>query len=68
MPYDYTYPQLYQVIEDVDYSRFDRFHINVSDEGVSVDEVMWVLSGRGRCTSSDNTLWIKALSVYRLSW
>lgn len=47
MPYDYTYPQLYIVLKGVDYSRFDRFHINVSDDGNSVDEVMWVLSGDG---------------------
>ena len=41
------YPELYIVVPGVDYSRFDRFHVNVSDEGVGVDEVMQVLSGGG---------------------
>jgi hypothetical protein len=42
-----TYPQLYQVEAGVDYSRFDRFHTNLSDDGTGVDEVMQVLSGSG---------------------
>ncbi|CUK17435.1 hypothetical protein RUE5091_04119 [Ruegeria denitrificans] len=42
-----TYPQLYQVLEGVDYSRFDRFHVNRSPTQTGVDEVMHVLSGNG---------------------
>jgi hypothetical protein len=42
-----TYPQLYMVGAGVDYSRFDRFHINKSDEGPGTDEVMQILSGGG---------------------
>lgn len=44
---DYGYPQLWTVRADTDYTRFDRFHINVSDEGVGVDEVLQMLSGNG---------------------
>lgn len=43
----YGYPQLYVAEEGVDYTRFDRFHINTTDDGVGVDEVMQVLSGGG---------------------
>jgi hypothetical protein len=43
----YSYPQLWIVQRGLDYSRFDRFHVNVSDDGVGVDEVMQILSGRG---------------------
>jgi hypothetical protein len=39
------YPQLYIAETGVDYSRFDRFHVNVSDDGTGVDEVGQVLSG-----------------------
>ena len=42
-----TYPQLYLVEPGIDYSRFDRLHINTSDTGLGVDEVMQVLSGSG---------------------
>ena len=45
--HDVTYPQLYIVSTDVDYSRFDRFHVNTSRDGTGVDEVMQVLSGGG---------------------
>jgi len=41
----YSYPQLYVVEEGIDYSRFDRFHINVAADGVGVDEVFQVLAG-----------------------
>lgn len=43
----YYYPQLWVVQRDLDYSRFDRFHVNMSDEGIAVDEVMQMLSGSG---------------------
>ena len=47
MPHDYDYPQLFVLEPGVDYSRFDRLHVNVTDEGTGVDEVMWVLCGVG---------------------
>ena len=43
----YAYPQLFVVEAGADYSRFDRFHVNVADDGTAVDEVMQVLSGGG---------------------
>jgi hypothetical protein len=43
----YSYPQLYLVRENDDYSRFDRFHVNVADDGTGVDEVLQLLSGSG---------------------
>lgn len=43
----YSYPQLFVVQEGVDYSRFDRFHVNSTDDGTGVDEVMQILSGGG---------------------
>ena len=43
----YGYPQLWVVQGDVDYTRFDRFHVNVSDAGVGVDEVLQMVSGEG---------------------
>lgn len=46
-PHDYWYPQLYVVQDEVDYGRFDRFHVNVPDEGAGVDEVLQLLSGGG---------------------
>jgi len=42
-----TYPQLYLVEAGVDYSRFDRFHVNSSAEGPGTDEFMQILSGGG---------------------
>ncbi len=42
-----AYPQLYIVEPGVDYTRFDRFHINTTSDGPGVDEVMQVLSGGG---------------------
>lgn len=41
------YPQLYIVEAGVDYTRFDRFHINTTSDGPGVDEVMQLLSGGG---------------------
>jgi hypothetical protein len=43
----YSYPQLWVVQGGIDYSRFDRFHVNVADDGTGVDEVLQLLSGRG---------------------
>jgi hypothetical protein len=43
----YSYPQLWLVEPGTDYTRFDRFHVNVAEDGTGVDEVLQVLSGRG---------------------
>lgn len=43
----YSYPQLFVVEEGADYTRFDRFHVNVAEDGTAVDEVMQILSGSG---------------------
>lgn len=43
----YSYPQLWTVQGDADYTRFDRFHVNATADGIGVDEVLQVLSGRG---------------------
>lgn len=45
--YGYRYPQLYQVEDGIDYSRFDRLHVNVAPDGGGVDEVFQMLSGSG---------------------
>ena len=45
LTHNVPYPELYIVVPGLDYSRFDRFHVNVSPEGIGVDEVMQVLSG-----------------------
>lgn len=47
LPYNYKYPQLFVVEEGIDYSRFDRFHVNISKDGTAVDEVAQILSGSG---------------------
>lgn len=47
LTHGYSYPQLYLVQQDTDYTRFDRFHVNVADDGTGVDEVLQMLSGRG---------------------
>jgi hypothetical protein len=39
------YPQLYIAEPGVDYSRFDRFHVNVSGDSTGVDEVGQLLTG-----------------------
>jgi len=43
----YSYPQLFVVEAGADYTRFDRFHVNVAEDGTGVDEVMQILSGGG---------------------
>ena len=43
----YSYPQLWVVEAGADFGRFDRFHVNRSDDGVCVDEVGQILSGDG---------------------
>ena len=45
--FDYWYPELYVVGPGTDYTRFDRFHVNVTDHGSGVDEFMQVLHGKG---------------------
>lgn len=45
--HDVVYPQLYQVLEGIDYSRFDRFHVNRSLTQTGVDEIMHLLYGSG---------------------
>jgi hypothetical protein len=47
LPYNYKYPQLFVVEEGIDYSRFDRFHVNIAKDGTAVDEVAQILSGSG---------------------
>lgn len=47
MTHGYSYPQLYVVQGDEDFSRFDRFHVNKADDGTGVDEFAQMLSGRG---------------------
>jgi hypothetical protein len=42
---DVRYPQLFVIEPDVDYSRFDRLHENVADDGTVLDETMTVLIG-----------------------
>ena len=39
------YPQLYLVGAGIDYSRFDRFHVNAAADGTGVDEILQLLSG-----------------------
>ena len=43
----YSYPQLWLVQRGDDYTRFDRFHVNVAKDGTGVDEVMQVVSWQG---------------------
>ena len=43
----YSYPQLWIVQGNTDYTRFDRFHVNTADDGTGVDEVAQLLSGAG---------------------
>jgi hypothetical protein len=43
----YGYPHLYVVEDGVDYSRFDRFHVNVAEDGSSIDEIFQQLCGGG---------------------
>ncbi|MEM1369486.1 MAG: hypothetical protein AAGG02_16055 [Cyanobacteria bacterium P01_H01_bin.15] len=41
------YPQLYVADPSIDYSRFDRLHINRADNGIAVDEIGQLISGHG---------------------
>ena len=43
--HDYWYPQLHLVQDGIDYSRFDRFHVNIADDGTGTDEVGQLLAG-----------------------
>ena len=43
----YAYPQLYLAEAGVDYTRFDRFHVNTADDGAGVDEIGQLLHGGG---------------------
>ena len=43
----YAYPQLYLAEAGVDYTRFDRFHVNTADDGTGVDEIGQLLHGGG---------------------
>jgi hypothetical protein len=43
----YSYPQLWILQGDEDISRFDHFHVNVSENGIGVDEVAQLLWGGG---------------------
>lgn len=43
--HDYSYPALWTVEGDQDYSRFDRFHVNAAADGTGVDEVLQMLCG-----------------------
>ncbi len=45
--YDYDYPQLYIAEAGVDYTRFERFHVNAAEDGTGVDEVLQILWGEG---------------------
>lgn len=45
--HDVHYPELYPVAPGIDYSRFDRLHVNRADDGSGVDETLQMLSGRG---------------------
>jgi hypothetical protein len=56
----YSYPQLWVVQGGVDYTRFDRFHVNTADDGTGVDEVAQLLSGAGvaiRHHLADGRVW-----------
>lgn len=42
-----TYPQLYVARESTDFSRFDRLHVNLSDDGTPVEDIVQLLCGSG---------------------
>ena len=42
-----TYPQLYVARPGVDFSRFDRMHVNIGTDGTPVDDVVQLLCGSG---------------------
>ena len=43
----YAYPQLYLVDDRAAYTRFDRFHVNTTEDGAGVDEIGQLLHGGG---------------------
>jgi hypothetical protein len=45
--HDVHYPELYPVAPGIDYSRFDRLHVNRAEDGSGVDETLQMLAGRG---------------------
>lgn len=45
--HDVHYPELYLVAPGVDYTRFDRLHVNHAADGTGVDETLQLLSGGG---------------------
>jgi hypothetical protein len=45
--HDVHYPELYLVAPGVDYTRFDRLHVNHATDGTGVDETLQLLSGGG---------------------
>jgi len=57
------YPQLYIADPTIDYSRFDRFHVNLADDGTGVDEVGQLIAGSGfkfhHQLDSGEILWIE---------
>lgn len=42
-----TYPQLYVANPETDFSRFDRMHVNLGEDGTPVDDVVQLLCGSG---------------------
>lgn len=47
LPNEHLFPQLFMVQEGVDYSHYDRFHINIAEDGTPVDEFAQFLFGSG---------------------
>ncbi len=45
--HDDSYPQMCVVQDNVDYSRFDHFHVNTAQDGTGTDEVLQLLWGGG---------------------
>ena len=55
-----SYPWLLVVQGGVDYTRFDRFHVNISEDGIGVDQVLQMISGQGgvvRVRQTDGTIY-----------
>jgi hypothetical protein len=42
-----SYPNLYLIDKTKDYARFDRYHINIAEDGTGTDEFMQIISGGG---------------------
>ncbi len=47
LPSGMEYPVFFVIEKDVDYSQYDKFHINKSQQNVAVDEVLQMLCGKG---------------------